>query len=112
MQIGIIHEVGRWDINYITYASQSMISGAQIRAARALLGMSASELAKRAGVGWATVQRFESAEGVPDSRSGTLQSIKETLENAGVIFLGDPATSPGVQLQRQSPKKKSKRRSA
>ena len=77
-----------------------MISGAQIRAARALLGMSASELAKRAGIGWATVQRFESVEGIPESRSGTLQRIKETLEEAGVIFLGDPVKSPGVQLRR------------
>ena len=87
-----------------------MISGAQIRAARALLAMSASELARRAGVGWATVQRFERAEGVPDSRSGTLQRIKETLEDAGVTFLGDPVTSPGVQLERRLPRKKSKRR--
>lgn len=89
-----------------------MISGAQIRAARALVEMSASELAKRAGVGWATVQRFESTEGVPDSRSGTLQRIKETLENAGVVFLGDPMKSPGVQLQRRPPTKKKKPRSA
>lgn len=89
-----------------------MISGAQIRAARALLEMSASELAKQAGVGWATVQRFESVEGVPDSRSGTLQRIEETLENAGVIFLGDPMTSPGVQLQRQSLRKKRRSRAA
>ncbi len=78
-----------------------MISGAQIRAARALLGMSATELSERAGVGWATIQRYESAEGVPNSRSGTLQRIKDTLEAAGVTFVGDPETSPGVQLQRR-----------
>ena len=77
-----------------------MISGAQIRAARALLGMSASELARRAGIGWATVQRFESAEGIPESRSGTLQRIKDTLENEGITFVGDPVTSPGVRLRR------------
>ena len=82
-----------------------MISGAQIRAARALLGMSASELARRAGIGWATVQRFESAEGIPESRSGTLQRIKETLEAAGVMFLGDPVKSPGVQLRLRAPTK-------
>ena len=77
-----------------------MISGAQIRAARALLGMSATELAERAGVGWATIQRFESAEGLPQGRSGTIQRIKDTLENAGVTFVGHQVTSPGVQLRR------------
>jgi len=77
-----------------------MISGAQIRAARALLGMSATELSERAGVGWATIQRFESVEGVPKNRSGTLQRIKETLESAGIQFIGDPISSPGVRLRR------------
>jgi predicted transcriptional regulator len=80
-----------------------MISAAQIRAARALLGMSAVELAARANVGWATIQRFETAEGVPPSRSGTLQRIQKTLEDAGVDFLGDPISSPGVQLRCLSP---------
>ena len=79
-----------------------MISGAQIRAARALLGLSATELAERAGVGWATVQRFESAEGLPQGRSSTLQRIQDTLENAGVTFVGDPVASPGVQLRREA----------
>ena len=77
-----------------------MISGAQIRAARALLGISATELAERADVDWSTVQRFEGTEGVPKSRSGTLQRIRDTLEEAGVTFLGDPIMSPGVRLRR------------
>ena len=77
-----------------------MISGAQIRAARALLGISATELAERADVDWSTVQRFEGTEGVPKSRLGTIQRIKEALENEGVTFVGDPVTSPGVRLRR------------
>jgi predicted transcriptional regulator len=83
-----------------------MISGAQIRAARALLGISATELAERADVDWSTIQRFESTEGVPKSRSGTLQRIKETLEEAGVTFLGDPVTSPGLRLRRAPSEKR------
>jgi ribosome-binding protein aMBF1 (putative translation factor) len=77
-----------------------MISGSQIKAARALLGISATELSERAHVDWSTVQRFESADGISKSRSGTLQRIKETLEAAGITFVGDPETSPGVQLKR------------
>jgi len=79
-----------------------MISAAQIRAARALLGISAVELAECSGVDLRTIQRFESAAGVRASRSGTLTRIKETLESAGVIFIGDPITSPGVQLEGRS----------
>ena len=80
-----------------------MISGAQIRAARVLLGITAAELAKRALVDWSTVQRFEAGDGIPRSRSGTLQRIQETLEAAGIVFFGDPVASPGVQLQRPEP---------
>ena len=76
-----------------------MISGAQIRAARALVGMSGTELSEQAGVGWATIQRIESRDGIPNSKVETLQRIRATLESYGVVFLGDPATSPGVQLQ-------------
>jgi hypothetical protein len=44
-----------------------------------------------------TIQRFEAAEGIRANRSGTLDRIK-TLEVAGIVFLGDPISSPGVQL--------------
>lgn len=79
-----------------------MISGTQIRAARALLGMSGTELSNRAGVGWSTVQRFESSDEVPQSKGGTLEKIKEALESCGIEFIGDPIKAPGVQLRRPS----------
>lgn len=77
-----------------------MPSGAQIRAARALLGISAAELAELAGVTWKTVQRFESVEEIPASRSGTLERVNAALRAAGIEFVGDPVTSPGVRLTR------------
>lgn len=75
-------------------------SGTQIRAARALLGISAQELALEAQVTWKTIQRFESHQGVPPSRSGTLDRVRATLEAHGIEFVGDPETSPGVILHR------------
>ena len=87
-----------------------MISAAQIRAARGLLGISATELAERSGVDWATVQRFESAAGVPKSRSGTIARVKDALEAAGVVFIGDPIASPGVQIISKVQSKKSRKR--
>ena len=76
-----------------------MISGAQIRSARALLGISVEGLSQLSSVSYATVQRFESAGGVPKSRSGTLERVVVALEFAGIRFIGDPLTSPGVQLR-------------
>lgn len=75
-----------------------MISSQQIRAARALLGLSAAELAERAGVSHRTLQRFEAQQGIPDSRLGNLEAVERTLIELGISFLGDPVSSPGVQL--------------
>jgi DNA-binding transcriptional regulator YiaG len=77
-----------------------MISAAQIRAARAMLGLSATELAELSDVTWRTIQRFESAEGIPPSRAGTLERVKAVLDEAGIEFFGDPVASPGVRLRR------------
>lgn len=82
-------------------STKSTISGVQIRAARGLLGISAADLATAANVDWSTVQRFESVDGCLASRSGTLERIKAALESRGITFIGDPVTSPGVQLQRR-----------
>lgn len=76
-----------------------MISGAQIRAARALLGISAADLAVMAGIGHRTLQRFEATDGVPEGRTAVMLQIIEALNARGVEFVGDPVTSPGVQLR-------------
>ena len=76
-----------------------MISGAQIRAARALLGITATELSTKSGVGWATIQRYESGEGAQSRARDSSKRIQTALEAAGIRFIGDPLTSPGVQLR-------------
>lgn len=50
------------------------------------------------GVGWSTIKRFEDAVGTPPSRAGTLERVRATLEEAGIEFIGDPISSPGVRL--------------
>ncbi|MGN3975258.1 hypothetical protein ACPV3N_11750 [Tsuneonella sp. SYSU-LHT278] len=47
-----------------------------------------------------TIQRFETAQGIPPSRGGTLAKVKTALEVAGIEFIGDPLASPGVRLRR------------
>lgn len=77
-----------------------MVSGSQIRAARGLLGISAAELARKAGVGWATLQRIERNDALSSARSNTIERVKAALEEKGIEFIGDPIHSPGVRLTR------------
>jgi predicted transcriptional regulator len=67
--------------------SREMLTGFQIRAARAGLNITARRLADRAGVSLPTIQRFESVDGIPPSRSSTLLDVKNALEAAGIDFL-------------------------
>lgn len=76
-----------------------MISSKQIRAARAMLGLSAEELAKRAGISHRTLQRFEAQEGIPENRLGNLDAIEQALKELGIKFTGDPIKDPGVQMK-------------
>ena len=75
-----------------------MISGSQIRAARAALRISAVELAAKAGVGEQTIKRFEAVDGIPPSRSSTLIDVQKTLEAAGIEFIGSPEDRPGIRI--------------
>ena len=71
----------------------------QIRAARALLGWSQSELADRAEVGLATLQRIEQAEGVVKGHFSTVLKIQRALERAGIHFIEEDAGEIGVTLK-------------
>ncbi len=79
----------------------SVITGTQIRAARALLRWSAEKAAKRCGLVARTVERLEQHEGIPPSRSQTLVDLQRTFEAAGVEFIGTPEEGPGVRLWRK-----------
>jgi transcriptional regulator with XRE-family HTH domain len=77
-----------------------MISICQIQAARALLGWTANHLAEKSGIGVATIRRYETQEGLPQGNFQKVIKIKETLETAGIEFIGDPLKSPGVILHK------------
>jgi transcriptional regulator with XRE-family HTH domain len=79
----------------------SIITGSQIRAARAALRWSATQLAERANVAMKTIARFEQLDGVPSSRLSTLISVRVALESAGVEFIGTPDDGPGIRLRRK-----------
>jgi len=75
------------------------INSAQIRAARAMLKITAQELADSAGVGVATVRRAESDEGGASTRVVS-QAIRAALEAAGVEFIAENGGGPGVRLRK------------
>lgn len=77
-----------------------MITGAQVRAAKALIGWSGNDLAEKAGVGLSTIRRIEGCDGLLEAASiKTLQAIQKALELGGVEFLGAPEDNPGVLLK-------------
>jgi transcriptional regulator with XRE-family HTH domain len=80
-----------------------MLTGGQIRAARAALRWSAQDLADKAKVGVQTIKRFEAVDGVPPSRSSTLLDVQHALEAVGIEFIGAPDDGPGIRLRRRAP---------
>lgn len=72
-----------------------MITAAQLRAARALLGIDQKRLAELAGVSVPTIQRMEASHGNVRGVVDTLTKVIEALNLAGVELIGEGATSAG-----------------
>lgn len=68
----------------------------QCQAARALLGWTCEDLAEAAGIGVATVWRFEAGDNVRDS---SIDAIQKALEDAGIQFIPENGGGPGVRLK-------------
>ena len=79
----------------------SMISVDQIRMARAALGWSLELLSEKSGVSSRTIRRIESEGGLEKATKANLKLISETLEAAGIEFIGAPDDGPGVRLWRK-----------
>ena len=75
-----------------------MLTGEQIRGARAMLRLEQSELAEGAGVPLETIKKMEKTAGPISVLFATLDQVQFALEAAGVEFLhGD---EPGVKLRK------------
>lgn len=84
-----------------------MITAAQMRAARALLGLDQRQLAALSGVSLPTIQRMEASDGNVRGVIDSLTKVIEAFERSGVELLGEGAASPGggrgVRLRAQGP---------
>jgi len=77
-----------------------MITGRQVRAARALLNWKQEMLAEKALVALTALKRLESERGLPTHES-TRDQVHRALEAAGVIFI-DSDRGHGVMLLREA----------
>lgn len=81
-----------------------MLTAAQLRAARALLGIDQRTLAEAAGLSLPTIQRMEASESTIRGNVDSLVKIVAALEAAGVELINEGATSEGggrgVRLRR------------
>ena len=80
-----------------------MITAAQLRAARALLGMDQRDLAEASGLSLPTIQRMEASEDVIRGQVDSLMKLIAALETAGVEVINQGAVSDsggrGVRLK-------------
>lgn len=84
-----------------------MITAAQIRAARALLGMDQRTLAQAAGLSLPTIQRMEASDGQVRGNIDSVVKLVEAIERAGVELIGEGGISSdggrGVRLKAKTP---------
>lgn len=76
----------------------------QVRAARAMLGWSASELGERAGLSRRTIQSLENPNTSKEVRHSSVLAIRAVFEAAGIEFIGTPEDGPGVRIRAATPK--------
>lgn len=77
-----------------------MLTGVQIRAARAIAKWTVEDLAKAAKVGLQTVRRAEADDGPVRMLRNNEAAIRAALEAAGVEFIPEDGGGPGVRLKK------------
>ena len=80
-----------------------MITAAQLRAARALVGLDQKALAEASGLSLPTIQRMEASTGTIRGNVDSLMKLIGALSAAGVELIGEGAASTsggrGVRLK-------------
>ena len=78
-----------------------MLTSEQIKMARAALGWSIDVLAEKTSISSRTIKRIENTIGIPNATAANLKLIRQTLEQAGIEFIGSADDGPGVRLWKQ-----------
>ena len=85
-------------------AEKRPLASFQIKAARALLGWTASELSRQSAVSLRTIQRAEVQE--TSMTAANDLAVRRSLEAAGVEFIDENGGGPGVRLRKRQRSKK------
>jgi transcriptional regulator with XRE-family HTH domain len=84
-----------------------MITAAQLRASRALLGLDQRKLAELSGLSLPTIQRMEASEEMIRGHVDSLMKLVTALDAAGIELISDNAVSSGggrgVRLKAPTP---------
>lgn len=72
-----------------------MITAAQLRASRALLGIDQRRLAELSGLSVPTIQRMEASTGVIRGNVDSLMKLVAALDAAGIELIGEGTASTG-----------------
>ena len=105
IEILLIEPVGRVNRNSIN-SDPKLTTIRQVKAARALLGWSQSDLARHSRISEPTIARLESAEGQLGGRGETAKKIRAALEANGIEFIDENGGGPGVRLKKRPQKRK------
>ena len=81
------------------------LTGAQIRAARALVRWHAQDLARESSVGVATIRRAELTDAETSMTAANDIAVRRALEFAGVEFIDENGGGPGVRLRKSGKEK-------
>ena len=79
-----------------------MITVAQMRAARGLLGWNQARLAEASGLAVSTIKRMEGSERLLRGTAENVWKVQQALEEAGVIFIDEDDEGPGVRLRKRN----------
>jgi DNA-binding XRE family transcriptional regulator len=77
-----------------------MLTGEQIRAARALARWGQVDLARTAELSVETIKRLEKTQGVVQANLKTVTAIIRAFESVGVVFELEKGSGPGARLVR------------
>ena len=86
---------GQYEAQDSRPADRSVITAAQLRAARALLGIDQKRMAEIAGLSVPTIQRMEASDGVIRGNVDSLMKLVGALDAAGIELIGEGAASQG-----------------
>ena len=77
-----------------------MLTGEQLKAARALVRMEMKAVADAAGLSFDTVKRLEMFRGPISANTNTEAALRRAFRDVGVMFIDENGDGPGVRLRK------------